>query len=144
MAGNPKNLMPPWKPGQSGNPGGRPRKKPISDRYMELAETVLPDDLRRKLKLPEKATYGDAVALRIFHTAIGGKHEAARELREAIEGRAPQALHVSGPGLTVKAGGQPVRAMKQFTPEQLAAVVKMAAKAAAQEQEIRSGDAKPG
>lgn len=25
MSGNPNNLRPPWKPGESGNPGGRPK-----------------------------------------------------------------------------------------------------------------------
>ena len=34
---NAKGLTP-WKPGQSGNPSGRPRVKPISDRYAYIAE----------------------------------------------------------------------------------------------------------
>ena len=40
---NPKKmeLMPAWKPGQSGNPSGRPRTKPISDRYAYIAEREL-------------------------------------------------------------------------------------------------------
>jgi hypothetical protein len=30
--GRPENLAP-WKPGQSGNPGGPPEKKPITEAY---------------------------------------------------------------------------------------------------------------
>jgi hypothetical protein len=52
-----------WKPGQSGNPGGRPKKQPITERYAILAETPLDDKFRRRLKLPEGSTYADAAAL---------------------------------------------------------------------------------
>jgi hypothetical protein len=80
-----------WKPGQSGNPGGRPRKRPISDRYQERAEMPLDEDLRILLKLPEGATYGDAVAIAQYRAAIKGRPDAAREIREAIEGKIPPA-----------------------------------------------------
>src|SRR5215469_6197242 len=45
---NPKKmeLMPAWKPGQSVNPSGRPRTKPISDRYAYIAERELPGEGR--------------------------------------------------------------------------------------------------
>jgi hypothetical protein len=71
-------------PGKSGNPGGRPKKRPISDRYADLAERPLPDDLRLMMKLEKGATYGDALALSQFRGAIKGKPKAAREIREAI------------------------------------------------------------
>jgi hypothetical protein len=83
-------------PGKSGNPGGRPKKRPISDRYADLAEQPLPDDLRLMMKLEKGATWGDALALSQFRGAIKGKPEAAREIREAIEGKATQRLEVSG------------------------------------------------
>src|SRR5580692_1218594 len=92
---NPKSLanLRKWAPGQSGNPSGRPRKRPISDRYAEIDETVLPDDVRNAVGLPKGATYGDAIALGQARQAIKGKPEAARELREAIEGRTSQRDH---------------------------------------------------
>jgi hypothetical protein len=40
---NRKGLVPAWKPGQSGNPSGRPRTQPISDRYAHIAEEKLPE-----------------------------------------------------------------------------------------------------
>jgi Family of unknown function (DUF5681) len=74
-------------PGQSGNPGGRPRKRPISDLYAELAEAELPEKERIKHGLPEHATYGHGIAMVMFRAALEGKADAAREIREAIEGK---------------------------------------------------------
>jgi hypothetical protein len=76
-----------WQPGQTGNPGGRPKKKPITDRYLRIVETELPDDIRRALDLPRGATFGDAIALARARQAIRGETAAAKEMREAIEGR---------------------------------------------------------
>ena len=84
---NKKGLMPAWKPGQSGNPSGRPHTKPISDRYAYVAEETLPESIQRKLKLGPGATYGDAIALLTFHAALEGDIAATREIREAIEGK---------------------------------------------------------
>jgi hypothetical protein len=84
---NKKGLMPAWKPGQSGNLSGRPRTKPISDRYAYIAEEKLPASIQKKLKLGPGATYGDAIALRTFHAALEGDIAATREIREAIEGK---------------------------------------------------------
>jgi hypothetical protein len=92
--GKPENLKP-FQPGQSGNPGGRPRKRPISGRYAELAETELPEALRKELSLPKGATYGDAIAMGLVRAAIKGETGAAREVREAIEGKATQRIEIA-------------------------------------------------
>jgi hypothetical protein len=76
---NTKGLIP-WKPGQSGNPSGRPRMQPISDRYAHIAEEKLPENIRKKLKLGPGATYGDAIALRTFQAALEGDIAATREV----------------------------------------------------------------
>src|SRR5712692_4887002 len=85
-----ENLRPPWKPGESGNFSARPKKCPISDSYAELTEVLLPEKRRIKHGLPKGATYGDALVLGVFKAAIEGRTDAAREIREAIEGKAPQ------------------------------------------------------
>jgi len=95
-------LHPPWKPGESGNPSGRPRKLPITERYATIAELPVPDYLLTALKLSEAErreikTYGDALALSQFRAAIKGKTEAAREIADRLEGKARQAVEVSGP-----------------------------------------------
>jgi hypothetical protein len=82
-----ENLRPPWKPGESGNPDGRPKKWPISDRYSFLVEMPLPKKLRLELGLWKGATHADAVAKRQIDAAIAGDCRAAREVREAIERR---------------------------------------------------------
>lgn len=89
---NPRSLanLKKWEPGQSGNPNGRPHKRPITDRYREILETLLPDEIRRALRLPTGATHGDAIALAQARQAIKGRTEAAREIREAIEGKTAQ------------------------------------------------------
>jgi Family of unknown function (DUF5681) len=104
MAGKGKieNLRPPWKPGESGNVSGRPRRLPISERYAAIAELPVPDYLPGALKLSpaEKKvvkTYGDALALNQFRAAIKGKTDAAREIADRLEGRSRQAVEVSGP-----------------------------------------------
>ena len=83
-----RGLLPPWKPGESGNPGGRPRRKPISDRYEFIAEIVLPEAERKRLKLPAGSTYADAITFQQFLVAMQGDTTAIREIREAIEGKA--------------------------------------------------------
>jgi hypothetical protein len=85
-----------FRPGQSGNPGGRPKKRPISECYMVIAERPLPNDLRRCLKLEDGATYGYAIALGQFRAALKGDTAAAREIREAIEGKSRQRIELLG------------------------------------------------
>ena len=58
--------------------------------YAELAQKALPKELRMELHLAEGATYGDALAMVLFDAAIKGSIPAAREIREAIEGKANQ------------------------------------------------------
>ena len=67
----------------------------------------------------------------MFLTAITGKHEAAKEIREAIEGRAPQAVHLSGPGgkgISINTPGQ--RPLKGIAQERLLKIIALADAAA--------------
>ena len=87
-----------WKKGQSGNPGGRPKKRPITDEYFELADKPLPKALCKKLDLPEGTTFSQANAIMRYADALEkGGHMSSKEIREAIEGKAPQRLEISGP-----------------------------------------------
>lgn len=95
----------PAKPGEVRNALGINRKKPITDRYYERAEDALPDKIRRQFNeklgieaLKEGATWADANALRRFmDTLMEGGERSAKEIREAIEGKAPQRIELSGP-----------------------------------------------
>ena len=83
-----QNLRPPWKPGESGNPSGRPKRRPISDSYAEFARRPLPEKLRRELGLEKGVTFAEAQTMSLFTAAAKGSVTAAREIREAIEGKA--------------------------------------------------------
>lgn len=82
-----------WKKGSpSPNPGGRPKKRPITEAYERWANQRLPERLRRTLdragaELPANATYADAAALGLLRSSIKGNAVALREIREAIEGK---------------------------------------------------------
>ena len=86
--GNSENLQPAWKPGQSGNPSGRPKRRPISDAYAEYLQRPAPEKLRQELDLSEGATYADAIAAKLINAACEGRVAEVRELREATEGKA--------------------------------------------------------
>lgn len=51
---------------------------------------MLPEEIWKALSLPAGATHGDAIALAQARQGIKGKTEAAREIREAIEGKVAQ------------------------------------------------------
>jgi len=72
------------------------KKRAISERYAFVAEIPLPEDVRKKFKMPIGATYGDAGAIGTFLAMIDGHWGAAKEIREAIEGRATQRIEVVG------------------------------------------------
>jgi len=83
--------------GQSGNPGGRPRRAPLTDLYRQLCDCPIPESLRTKLnrawkangfaKLPRGATFAEAVALRLVMKALSGDIRAIRELGDRTEGK---------------------------------------------------------
>jgi hypothetical protein len=85
-----------WKPGQSGNPSGRPKRAPITDAYIALLSKPVPGD---KLK----RTYAEAIAQAVAEKAIEGDTRAAQEITDRVEGRVVQKAELSG------ADGQPMQ-----------------------------------
>ena len=73
-----------FKPGQSGNPAGRP-KKPLTEAYTELAFEIFPGDKKRR-------TFARLVAEAQFNQAIKGKTDAAREIADRIQGKPTQEI----------------------------------------------------
>src|SRR5215471_19622836 len=105
---NRKGLAPQWQKGQSGNPSGRPKKRPITDEYFWLADQEIPEKMRKQLEtkfgliLPKGATFAKMTAIRRFMEAMGLKPEqggtrAAKEIADRMEGKPPQRLEISGP-----------------------------------------------
>ena len=62
-----------WKPGQSGNPGGRPKRTPLSDACREVLALPVPGD-------SEGRTYAQKIAAMLANKAGEGDIRAAQEL----------------------------------------------------------------
>lgn len=85
-----------FRPGASGNPSGRPKKKPITDRMLAQLERIAPEETCEKLGLPVGSTYGDcAVARTLIQAIIGRDVSHLREVADRTEGKATQSLNVN-------------------------------------------------
>jgi hypothetical protein len=73
-----------WKPGQSGNPGGRPKKKLVDECLEELLEAA--DSKEAK-----------ALAIQLLAKALTGDTKAAQLVAERTQGKPSQKVEVSGP-----------------------------------------------
>lgn len=74
-----------WQKGQSGNPGGRPKRKPISDAYTALLDAIDP-----KTGL----TGAQLVAQAMFLQAFKGNVQAVKEITDRVEGALRQSVDV--------------------------------------------------
>jgi hypothetical protein len=90
-----------FKPGQSGNPTGRPKRLPLTERYKEILESKLTPELCKKYGLPKRyigLVVGDAIVRNLIYIAITQTKFgilATTELRESIEGKA--VTRIAGP-----------------------------------------------
>src|ERR1700736_137042 len=88
-----ENLRPAWRKGDpSPNPSGRPIRLPITDMYRRIADEPIPEAIRKAMKrngvnLKSGATFAEALATRVWAKALSGDSGAAKEIREAIEGK---------------------------------------------------------
>lgn len=79
----------------SGNAGGRPKKKPITERYERDLEQLAPDHICQKLGLPRDSTLGDCAARATLLRSIIGKDVShMREITDRLEGKAQQSVSV--------------------------------------------------
>ena len=79
-----KNLKP-WPKGKSGNPGGRPGRRPVTDALLELLDEQCP-------KGPAGRTNAEAIAQALVKKAIQGDVRAVQEISDRTEGRTGIAL----------------------------------------------------
>lgn len=86
MAGCLENLKP-WKPGQSGNLNGRPKKKPLT----EELERLLAEDAPKG----KGQTWAAVIAEALVKRASKGDVRAIVELGNRIEGRPVQAVELT-------------------------------------------------
>lgn len=85
-----------WKPGQTGNPNGRPTRKTMRDRLKRLVDTPATDfpfavDVARRLGLSAEdigeLDLGDAMLLSGFVAAFEGKGPQFAEIMQRLDGR---------------------------------------------------------
>lgn len=93
-----------WKPGQSGNPGGRPKKNPITDYLRQQLEDKIPQSMMDAMKEGPRAvfteiygpepTFGQMIAFKLVQTSAKGDMFAMRELLDRVEGKVVQKSEV--------------------------------------------------
>jgi len=79
-----------WRKGHSGNPGGRPKSRSLSEALRTRLAEVRPGD-------PAGRTFAEIVAANLIKIACGegsGAVHAANEIADRIEGRAPQSIQI--------------------------------------------------
>jgi hypothetical protein len=88
---NPKCLenLKPFKPGQSGNPGGRTKSKELSAAYRRKLEQLIEND-------PKGRTFAELIADALINEAIKGKVPAAAEIADRTEGKPAQSITLGG------------------------------------------------
>ena len=79
--GNPNG----FKPGQSGNPAGRPKSITLSESFRRQLSQPVPND-------PHGRTFAEVIALRVCVAAAQGDVSAARELGDRTEGKPKQSV----------------------------------------------------
>jgi hypothetical protein len=84
--GNAQNLKP-WPKGVSGNPGGRPKKKLVTDELERLLQVEAPNAGGR--------TWATVIAEALLHQARKGDVRAITELTNRIEGKPLQPVELS-------------------------------------------------
>ena len=92
--GRVENLHP-FKPGKSGNPGGRPKGIKLSIAYEHILGEEVPGD-------PQNRTYAELIALAQAREAMKGKTQAAIEMADRTEGKVRTSMEITG------AGGMPL------------------------------------
>jgi hypothetical protein len=94
-----KNVLPfRWPKGVSGNPKGRPLKKPITELYRIFADLQvdeLPLRIRKKLKDREGLSLAANGVLGLYLSMGEGSHSAAKELREGVEGKLTEKIDLT-------------------------------------------------
>lgn len=90
MSGRTDNLKP-WSKGVSGNPGGRPKTKPLTEVLQLLLEQEAPNSHGR--------TWGAVIADALLRRARKGDVRAFAELANRIEGRPLQSVNLAVRGV---------------------------------------------
>lgn len=101
----PKHLdtsgLKPWKPGQSGNPNGRPKKNPVTEALKVFLDQPVPVKYIRQMKrkgltLEPNATWRDVIGYAQLIEASKGNTKAFIAIADRIEGKPKQKIEIDG------------------------------------------------
>lgn len=88
-----------WKPGQSGNPSGKPKgHRTVAMQFrkqFDLPANILIPVKERAIEIginPDTATVGDIFALSVIMDAISGKESMVREVINRMDGKVPDII----------------------------------------------------
>lgn len=87
-----------YKPGQSGNPSGRPRgtgQSKLSKAYDVVLGQKVPKEILALYGV-EDMTWAEVIARGMASKAATGDTPAAKEIREVTEGRLPESVNMTG------------------------------------------------
>jgi Family of unknown function (DUF5681) len=95
--GNPDKLKPyQFKPGESGNPSGRPRKMPMTEALIKRLGCRVPAKYSKALGLPENCTWADAIAwMQLFDLVKKPNADNHEKIAVCVDG--PLVQEISGP-----------------------------------------------
>jgi len=77
-----------WKPGQSGNPAGRPSNRPFKASFERVLKALDPNG--------DGGAAIDRLNAALYARAVNGDVQAYRELADRYEGKTPQAIGIGG------------------------------------------------
>ena len=89
-----------FKPGQSGNPGGRPKKDAISSYLRNQLELHIPESMKSEMPRAfsdlygESATFGEMLAFKLIDRAAKGNLVALSLVLDRVEGKVTQKMAV--------------------------------------------------
>lgn len=85
-----------WKPGESGNPKGRPpNEQALTPRLREEMDAQPPPAVRRRYGLPDNSTWQDAQVLALLVNAARGNATAIRELWDRLDGKLTERIELT-------------------------------------------------
>jgi len=116
VGGRVQNLKP-WPKGVTGNPGGRPKKSPLTDALTDMLQSSCLDD-------PAQRTYAEVIAEMLLKSACRGDIRAVREITDRVEGRPSHSVSVVTEECSTcrEAANELRRGLESMTDEQLKAL----------------------
>lgn len=102
-----------WKPGQSGNPSGRPKGSiSMTATLRQMLLKKCPDEWKAGLDLPKDATVKDGIMAAATKAAAKGDHKFFATIFDRIDGKVPDIVHST------------TRELDNLSEDELAAIIK--------------------